>query len=62
MSDFEIIENTKEAEDTYGRCYGSWTYRISRGDIEALLNGKQLATDNGEYTTFVVLEEFKRLD
>ena len=46
MSDFEIIENTEEAEDTYGHCYGSRTCEISRGDIEALLNGKQLATDD----------------
>ena len=50
MSNFEIIDNTKEAEDKYCRCYGSNIYRknvlLSRGDIEALLNGKQLATDD----------------
>ena len=56
-SNFEIIENTYNAQDEYGHCYGSETYNISKEDIEALLNGKQLATtiNCGEYSIFIKL-------
>jgi hypothetical protein len=58
-SDFSIIENTREAQDEYGHNYGSDTYYISKEDIKALLDGKQLACDiNGnEYSLFIVLKE-----
>ena len=57
--DFTIIENTKEAQDEYGHNYGSDTYYISKEDIQALLNGKQLACDinENEYSLFIVLKE-----
>ena len=57
--DFTIIENTKEAQDEYGHNYGSDTYYISKEDIQALLDGKQLACNiNGnEYSLFIVLKE-----
>ena len=37
-SSFTIIENTQKAQDEYGHCYGSSDLKISKEDIEALLN------------------------
>lgn len=57
---FSIIENTNEAQEEYGRYpYGYETYGITRKQIRALLDGKQLASDInlGEYAIFVVLDE-----
>lgn len=56
---FDIIENTNGAQQEYGRCYGCETYGITRKQIQALLDGKQLASDInlGEYAIFVVLDE-----
>lgn len=61
MSDFEIIENTFEAKNEFGFCYGAETYAITNDDIKALLEGKMLATTiNGdEYSMFIRLEEEK---
>ena len=58
-SDFTIIENTEEAQNEFGHNYGSETYSISKQDIEALLNGKQLACEinGGEYSLFIVLKK-----
>ena len=59
MNHFDIIENTNKAQEKYGRCYGYETYGITRKQIQALLDGKQLASDInlGEYAIFVVLDE-----
>ena len=56
---FSIIENTNKAQEEYGRCYGYETYGITRKQIQALLDGKQLASDInlGEYAIFIVLDE-----
>ena len=56
---FDIIENTNKAQEEYGQCYGYETYGITRKQIQALLDGKQLASDInlGEYAIFVVLDE-----
>lgn len=56
---FNIIENTNKAQEEYGRCYGCETYGITRRQIQALLDGKQLASEInlGEYAIFVVLDE-----
>lgn len=58
-SNFAIIENTREARDEYGHNYGSSIYVMSKNDIQALLDGKQLACEiNGnEYSLFIVLDE-----
>ena len=56
-SNFTIIEASEFAQNEYGHCYGSSTLRISKEDIAALLNGKQLAWDDGEYTTFILFED-----
>lgn len=54
---FEIIENTKEAQKKYGYLYGYGEYKINKKQIEALLNGKQLATEiNDEYVIFITLD------
>ena len=59
MNHFDIIENTNGAQQEYGQRYEYETYGITRKQIQALLDGKQLATDInlGEYAIFVVLDE-----
>ncbi len=54
---FEIIDNNQESKDEFGHNYGSDTKYMSREDIDALLNGRLLATDinGGEYTLFIAL-------
>ena len=56
-SDFTIIENTPKARNEYGHRYGSEEFVITKEDIEALLNGKELACDVncGEYALFIKL-------
>lgn len=56
---FDVIENKNKAQEEYGQCYGYDTYGITRKQIQALLDGKQLASDInlGEYGIFIVLEE-----
>lgn len=59
MSDFEIIENTWEAKEKFSFCYRAETKFITKEDIEALLNGKALASDINcyEYSLFIELEK-----
>lgn len=61
MSDFEIIENTFEAKNEFGFCYGAETFTITKDDIRALLEGKMLATtiNCDEYSIFIKLETDK---
>ena len=56
---FDIIENTNGAQIEYGQCYGYDTYGITRKQLQALLDGKQLASDINlrEYAIFIVLDE-----
>mgnify|MGYP003447384962 FL=1 len=57
---FEIIENTKRGRNKYGYNFGSQTYVITENDIDALRNGKQIAsTINDEYSIFIQLESDK---
>lgn len=58
-SDFSIIENSMKAQNEFGHCYGSETYIITKEDIQALLDGKQLATtiNFNEYSLFIILDE-----
>ncbi|HHT97486.1 MAG TPA: hypothetical protein GXZ90_06300 [Clostridiales bacterium] len=51
----EIIDNTKEAEDNYGHLWGSSTAVITQEHIDALLNGKQIAFNDGEYSQFITM-------
>ena len=56
--EYNTLHQTIEAQDEFGHNYGSATYYISKEDIQALLDGKQLACEiNGnEYSLFIVLE------
>ena len=54
-----IIENTTAAQKEYGLLWGYHHYTITEEEIKALLNGKQLAFDNGEYSAFISMEEPK---
>lgn len=64
MGNFEIIENTFEAQNEFGFCYGAGTFTITKDDIEALLEGKMLATtiNCDEYSIFIELEKGKEND
>ena len=56
MDNVKIIENTEQAKKEYGYMWGADTFYLTREMIEALLNGKCIAGDNGEYVTFIELE------
>ena len=53
-----IIENTKEARESFGHNYGSQTDVLNDDLIEALLKGKCIAIliNGGEYTQFLIHE------
>ena len=57
----EIIENTEEARNEFGHCYGSERVEVSEEKIKALLNGKCLAfyVNGGEYSMFITLKKKK---
>jgi hypothetical protein len=52
-----VIENTVAAQDEYGHMWGSYWNQITKEQIQALLDGKQIAFHNGEYTNFISLEK-----
>ena len=52
--DVEILEANEKAQDNYGHNYGSETIVLSKEHIQALVNGKMLAWNDREYTTFLV--------
>ena len=56
MDNVKIIENTEQAKKEYGYMLGEDNFYLTIEMIEALLNGKCLAVDNGEYVTFIELE------
>ena len=58
MSDFVVIENSIKGMNEYGHCYGSEVYKITKDDIQALLDGKMLAStiNCNEYSIFVTME------
>lgn len=58
MEKVEIIENTEKAENEFGRCYGSFKIELTDEEIEALKEGKELATtiNAKEYTIFISKE------
>lgn len=56
MENVKIIENTRKAKNEYGYMYGADTFYLTIEMIEALLNGKVIAGDNGEYATFIDYE------
>jgi len=52
-----IIENTKEAQETFGYGWGASHYAVTPDQIKALAAGKQMAIDGGEYVSFVSLQK-----
>lgn len=56
MEGIEIIDNTEEAQDTYGHWYGSSKLVLTKEMLEALLEGKCIACNDGEYATFISYE------
>lgn len=56
MNNVKIIANTEQAKKEYGYMWGADTFYLTIEMIEALLNGKCIAGDNGEYVTFIELE------
>ena len=56
MTDFKIIENTKEARKEYGEMYGANEIALTNKEIKALCEGKCIATNDGEYVTFLTLK------
>lgn len=56
MDNVKIIENTEQAKKEYGYMWGADTFYLTQEMIEALLNGKCIAGDNGEYVTFIEME------
>ena len=53
----EIIENSNKSRDEYGHCYGSENIILTIEQVNALLNGKCIAFDDGEYTHFLSMVE-----
>jgi len=54
----ELIEDTAEARDAFGKNYGAFSFRVSDEQISGLLSGKLLAFDINcrEYTGFMSLK------
>lgn len=50
-----IICNNKDEIKANESCWGNSTFELSIEDIVALLKGKTLAADNGEYGIFIKL-------
>lgn len=57
MSDFTVIDDDMISMENFGYNYGAEVYAISKDDIQALLNGKMLATNINaeEYSIFIRL-------
>lgn len=57
MDNVKIIENTDKAKEEYGYMWGADTFVMTKEMVNALLDGKCIAGDNGEYVTFIIYEE-----
>lgn len=55
MADTFIICNNEDEIKANASCWGNSTFELSIEDIVALLKGKTLAADNGEYGIFIKL-------
>lgn len=52
-----VICNNKEEAQSHVSCFGNTTFELSIKDISALLQGKILAGDDGEYGIFIMMGE-----
>ena len=57
MSNTFVIFNNKEEVKSNESCWGNTTFELSTEDIVALLEGKTLAGDNGEYGIFIMMKK-----
>ena len=57
MTNTFIICNNEDEIKSNMSCWGNYTFELSTEEIMALLKGKTLATDNGEYGIFIKLED-----
>lgn len=55
-SEVSVIEATDEAVMEYGLRFGTSKIVLTKEDLQALLDGKMLAWNDEEYSTFVVYE------
>ena len=55
MADTFIICNNEDEIKANESCWGNSAFELSIEDIVALLKGKTLAADNGEYGIFIKL-------
>ena len=58
----QIIEPTLSAAQNYGLYNGYEIIGLKQEHIDALLNGKALAWNDGEYSTFVVKSSSEAVD
>lgn len=56
MADTFIICNNEDEIKANKSCWGNVTFELSAEDIVALLKGKTLAGDDGEYGIFIKME------
>lgn len=56
MASAFIICNNEEEVKSNESCWGNTTFELSAEDIAALLKGKTLACDDGEYGIFIKLK------
>lgn len=57
MSKFIVCNNEEEEVKSNESCWGNITFELSTEDIVALLEGKTLAGDTGEYGIFIMMEK-----
>lgn len=57
MADTFIICNNEDEINSKKSCWGNVTFELSTEDIAALLKGKTLAANDGEYGIFIKLGE-----
>lgn len=53
----QIIEDSYEACESYGFHWGYSLYDVPKEMLQEVLNGKVLAMNDGEYSTFIRLKE-----
>jgi hypothetical protein len=56
-TEITILDANKRGADGYGYGCGAQLSVLTADQLEALLSGKMLAWNDGEYATFLVLEE-----
>lgn len=57
MPDTFIICSNEDEIKSNESCWGNITFELSTEDIVALLEGKTLAGDTGEYGIFITMEK-----